>query len=548
MMRRADRVQGVRLVAAICFLVIAIGAGSFGVRKYRESIATGYVEQLLKTTAEGVAPFTELLRPLKSHAIPMLLASLEDPQRSLNERLHAACALAAFGETDFTFPFASVKDASPGECSNIVRALQNAPEAWLLGLNHQIKAAHGKQDWLFKARLAIVALYLGKREPADDMLEFVGRPDPIQRTLFTETLPNWHSDLRLLQQQMEQAEHTGLRSGICLGIGSVPVDEVSWEAKQAWQPLLSNWYQQAPDTGTHSAASWAIRQWGLPLPVVASSPEPTKGRQWYVNSVGITMLRIATGSFSRRDQYPSDSPTQQVRISRPFFLSDREISLGLYERFTGDKKYPHQKPKDGPGANRRISPAPDHPIQQVSWDDAVMFCNWLSRKEGLTPCYVPKKKTRPSPWESEDTWEPVLGANGYCLPTEAEWEYACRAGAATEYSHGDDASLLTRYAVFFADRTEPCGSKLPNAWGLFDMHGNVGEWCQDWHEKYAAMAVADDPTGAEEGSSRVVRGGSWSGPMAVCRASARLAYVSDLTDLRVGFRLARTVSWPQPSR
>jgi formylglycine-generating enzyme required for sulfatase activity len=549
MMRRADRVQGARFVAAICFLVIAIGAGFFSVQKYRESIATGYVERLLNTTAEGVAPFTELTRPLKSHATPMLLASLEHPQRSSRDRLHAACALAAFGESDFAFPFDSLKDASPGECSNIVRALENAPEAWEIGLSDQIKAAHGKQDWLFKARLAIVALYQGDQGPAQGMLEFVGRPDPIQRTLFIETLPNWYGDIRLLKQRMEQTEHAGLRSGICLGIGSISLDKISPRAKQAWQQLLSDWYQQEQDTGTHSAAGWALQKWGLPRPEIASSPEPTKGRQWYVNSVGITMLRIAEGSFFRRDEDVRNSQMQEVRITRPFFLSDREVSVGVFERFMADEKYPHKKPKDWPGANKRVSPAPDHPVQQVSWNDAVMFCNWLSHEEGLTSCYEARKGTSQSSGEeSGDNWELVPGANGYRLPTEAQWEYACRTGAAKAFSHGYDGSLLSRYAVFRAVRTEPCGSKSANAWGLFDMHGNVWEWCQDWGEDYAGTDVVDDPTGAARGSERVIRGGSWISHAEECRAAFRSWFDPSFRHDILGFRLARTVSSSTASR
>jgi formylglycine-generating enzyme required for sulfatase activity len=316
------------------------------------------------------------------------------------------------------------------------------------------------------------------------------------------------------------------------------------EAKQAWQPLLLNWYQQAPDTGTRSAAGRALRQWGLPVREIASSPEPTKGRQWYVNSVGITMLRIGGGAFSRRYNWVRNSPTQQVRITRPFFLSDREISVGLYERFMGDTEYPYEKSKDWPGANKTISHTPDHPVQNVSWYDAVMFCNWLSRKEGLRHCYEPKKGTlQRSRGESGDTWELLLGANGYRLPTEGEWEYACRAGSATKYSHGDDDSLIGRYAVFgAATRTEPCASKLPNAWGLFDMHGNVFEYCQDWYASYEARAVVEDPTGPAVATRRVGRGGSYESDQNACTASYRDQPFPGYRSRHQGFRLARTVS------
>ena len=144
------------------------------------------------------------------------------------------------------------------------------------------------------------------------------------------------------------------------------------------------------------------------------------------------------------------------------------------------------------------SPTGAHPVQQVNWDDAVLFCNWLSVRDKWPGCYVQKTNA---------DWTRDAGGAGYRLPTEAEWEYACRAGTTTEFSSGDDESLLARYAVFAERSAEPCGSRLPNGWGLFDMHGNVWEWCEDWYGEYGRNDV-EDPIGPPQGSFRVYRGGS----------------------------------------
>ena len=130
----------------------------------------------------------------------------------------------------------------------------------------------------------------------------------------------------------------------------------------------------------------------------------------------------------------------------------------------------------------------------------MLFCNWLSRKEGRTACYErtgKKEKVNSEMREHErDVWRLVADATGYRLPTEAEWEYSCRAGTTTEFASGSDEEMLRKYAVFQASRTASGGSKLPNGWGLFDMHGNVWEWCWDGYEKYDAKSPAVDPTGA----------------------------------------------------
>ncbi len=125
----------------------------------------------------------------------------------------------------------------------------------------------------------------------------------------------------------------------------------------------------------------------------------------------------------------------------------------------------------------------DHPVVCISWPDAMAFCEWLSKRDGRT----------------------------YRLPTEAEWEYACRAGTTTAYSFGDDESDVKGYGWYAGNSrgtTHPVGAKRPNPWGLFDLHGNVAEWCMDWYGTYPRSTLTD-PSGPDRGSGRIIRGGSW---------------------------------------
>ncbi|MDR2923824.1 MAG: formylglycine-generating enzyme family protein [Treponema sp.] len=179
------------------------------------------------------------------------------------------------------------------------------------------------------------------------------------------------------------------------------------------------------------------------------------------------------------------------------------------------------------------------PVESISWYDAVLFCNMLSRKRGLTPAYDIKGPAV--------MWD--RNADGYRLPTEAEWEYACRAGTSTAFNTG--SSITTEQANFngtesynnnaqglFIEKTMPVGSYPANAWGLYDMHGNVFEWCWDLHSYYD-LKEQTDPTGPVSGSLRIIRGGSWVNGGETLRSACRGIYIPGGGNERIGFRLAR---------
>jgi formylglycine-generating enzyme required for sulfatase activity len=176
---------------------------------------------------------------------------------------------------------------------------------------------------------------------------------------------------------------------------------------------------------------------------------------------------------------------------------------------------------------------PENPVEQVSWFDAAVFCNALSMKEGFAPYYV------------IPNWNRVMvgGGEGYRLPTEAEWEYACRAGTETRYSFGDDAAMLGEYAWYHpapSCRTEPVGRKRPNAWGLYDMHGNVWEWCWDWYDEDSHRSSPGiDPFRAEWADDRTLRGGSWRAEACDLRSACRGSHVPEYRHSSLGFRVAR---------
>ncbi|MBU6387868.1 MAG: formylglycine-generating enzyme family protein, partial [Planctomycetes bacterium] len=159
----------------------------------------------------------------------------------------------------------------------------------------------------------------------------------------------------------------------------------------------------------------------------------------------------------------------------PYWIANCEVTRGDFEAFINDNQYQGEKPTDRKESEfynyKDISPTLNHPVQQVSWYDAVMYCNWLSRREGLTPVYRIAGKEMIKDWQYKekevDKWEEIDGATGYRLPRDVEWEYACRAGSKTDWSSGSDESLLTAYCQMYPSKMSfPSGKKLPNAWGM----------------------------------------------------------------------------------
>ena len=247
--------------------------------------------------------------------------------------------------------------------------------------------------------------------------------------------------------------------------------------------------------------------------------------------VTIPMVLIPAGTFQMGNTgaclewTPDETLVQTVTISREFYMSKYEVTQKQYQSVMDTN------PSYFKGENL--------PVETVSWYESVAFCNALSQLEGLTPCYTINGTNVTCNWE----------ANGYRLPTEAEWEYACKAGTSTDFYSGSltnenctpiDANLdnIAWYCGNANNTTHPVGQKQPNAFGLYDMSGNVWEWCWDWYSSYSSTAVTD-PTGASTGSFRVYRGGSWCINAYYCRSACRISYAPNYDNLIIGFRIVR---------
>lgn len=272
------------------------------------------------------------------------------------------------------------------------------------------------------------------------------------------------------------------------------------------------------------------------------------------SGVKLEMVLIPAGSFVMGDDKGLDDekPVHKVTLTRPFYLGRYEVTVEQFRQFVEATGYATDA-EQGTGFQGAFGWNPDtmefkmnenyswrnpgfvqsdaHPVVNVSWNDAMKFCSWLSSKEGKT----------------------------YRLPTEAEWEYACRAGTTTRYSHGNDAEGSAKVgnvadAAFETQfpqlkgviqasdgytYTSPAGSFVSNPFGLYDMHGNVWEWCADWFGvEYYAKSPTHDPGGPVTGEERVYRGGGWFNCTRGCRSASRSGGVPENRNLTLGFRVA----------
>ena len=229
---------------------------------------------------------------------------------------------------------------------------------------------------------------------------------------------------------------------------------------------------------------------------VYSAPKLKKIR----TRLGIVMVLIPGGEFymGSNSGRPDERPAHKVRVSS-FYMDVYPVTQASYQQLMGTNPSRVKNPKA--------------PVERVRWTDAIRYLNARSKAEGLEPCYDLK------------TGKCDFQASGYRLPTEAEWEYACRAGTRTKYFFGNSPAKLSLYAWYKSNsghKTRPVGTKKPNPWGLYDMYGNVWEWCNDWYSRdYYKHSPTVNPRGPATGTKKVLRGGSYDSPASECTSTYR---------------------------
>lgn len=371
-----------------------------------------------------------------------------------------------------------------------------------------------------RANLAAAAVALGRGDLAWPLLRHT--PDPTVRSYLIERLGSSGISPYVLGQQLDVEADVSARRALILALGGFPADRVP----DLVLDLLRR-YRTDPDAGIHAAAGWVLRGWGLGtrLRVIdeeLATPEPIPGRRWYVNAAGHTFTVLAQ---------PDGGPVGKGGVPLPrLAVAATEVTEAQFVA------------SGVPRVRRKKQPLSDAPAAEVTWHAAAAFCNWLSARDEIPEAEFCYERTAPG----AHTFELVSdyrGRRGYRLPTEAEWEAACAAGASTLWHFGTaDEELMGAYAWWLGNaradgvqRCFPVGTRKPNDLGLFDLHGNVNEWCQESMLKQS---------GDFEGIETAIRGGAFDTQIRGAARHSREAIGRTASPTSIGFRVVRGLGEP----
>jgi len=409
-----------------------------------------------------------------------------------------------------------------------------------------------------QANAAVALLHLGQPGAVWPLLRYDERSaageDPRRRTYLIHRFAAMGIDARRLAAQFLSGKHdVSVRRALLLSLGEYLPDSPAGQRPALADELhLLACYRDDPDAGVHAAAEWLLRRCGYHEEIgktdadlsTASTGEPARDRQWYLtrtNRHTLVVVRDPRPFLMGSPGYEPGRDGTELRharnIGRSFAIATKEVTVAQFRAFLSQHDF-----------RRESTTIPDGPIINVTWFEAALYCNWLSEKEGLPKTEFCYEKLGNDLHLAKD----YLKRKGYRLPTEAEWEYACRAGALTSRCYGSAEEMLGYYGWYEGNtgglRARPVGLLKPNDLGLFDMHGNVAEWCLDPPRSYprgSREQVHDDgpdtPIVKRE-EVRVFRDGAFNSPSQRLRSAERRRerpYLNSHID--IGFRVARTI-------
>jgi formylglycine-generating enzyme required for sulfatase activity len=436
-----------------------------------------------------------------------------------------------------------------------------------------------------QARAAVALVRMGKAEEVWSLLRHSA--DPRLRSFIINWLNPFGADPKTLAAEFDRIDsnakpmpapgqqkmdailfhpETSQRRALILSLGTYGTEGLSAGEREALIGKLLDLYRNDPDSGIHGAAEWTLRKWGQQDKLRALDAQLMKEkdrgeRRWFINGQGQTFA-VIEGSVGFRmgspptetERFRGNEPPRRIMIPRSFAIATKEVTKEQWQRFLKLANITIGYYHAPPSFLNRWSPDPEAPSIGPSWYTAAHYCNWLSEQEGLPKdqwCYLPHESGAYN--EGMSIPANVLDRRGYRLPTEAEWECACRAGTLTGRYYGNSVALLDAYAWYQSNSNEHArtgGSLFPNDLGLFDMLGNMFEWCQnDWGAPWNAPGplrnginyniLITHETIADR-NNRVVRGGSFVDRPSYVRSALRNYYTTNSQTLSVGFRPSRT--------
>ena len=505
--------------------------------------------------------------------------------RRIHEQMGTDLSLSALWKVDTEFESTSLRGGPPAEQMAKIRELVAAgyrPEGISvvreLAPGTPVAGAGGEtrvesKDWLTASvwrrplvrdadretlakRQANAAIALARRGQADLLWPLLRHsPDPRVRSYLVDRLASFGFDPKLIFERLVIEEDVTIRRALALVLGGTDETMTPPDLRRSWEGALVELYRNSPDAGLHAAIQWLLRQWGQAERVQKIDQELATGqispdRDWYVSGMGQTFA-----VFRDPPDFVMGSPITETgrwegprgisesrhtrRLGRSFALATQEVTVEQFLKFRQDHNYARDYAID-----------PQNPVNNVSWYTALAYCNWLSKIEGIPPeewCYP----TAGSIAAGMSFSDGHLKYKGYRLPTEAEWEFACRAGASTARFYGETEELLERYAWVRSNSKGRhllrVGSLKPNDFGLFDTQGNVTEWTESpftYFRGTRMTAWLDDPPVLGEirdEDYREIRGGHFENDAPYVRSSQRNGDQPTTWGYHIGLRPARTI-------
>jgi len=494
------------------------------------AVSTDVAERLVAQNALVLRIWIDAFQPVGNSLLPSLAGFLEDEKRSGAQRRNIATVFANYAGTASGAFVSLERGPFPTPTTPIRSSSSNAASSAAFASLEQRLAKRADSAILVErqANVAAALLAMGRDKKVWPLLKH--SPDLSLRSFLIEALGSAGPDAAALVARIEREPEISTRRAILLSLGSYGLDRLSLAERDNWLPMLSRLYHDDPDPGIHGAAEWLLRSWGQDAKLRAIDKElmtgkPEGKRNWYINGQGQTMVVVAKpGEVLLGGKKPDDWPQHKERIDWSFAIASKELTRQQFLKFRGN--------------HRGFSQIPDGPVDGVSWYDAAWYCNWLSKTEGIKEdqwCYLPSKAGKYA--EGMRIAPDSKKRTGYRLPTEAEWEFSCRAGAMTPYCCGSYDELVAHYGWYVGNslgNSHPVATLKPNDLGLFDMHGNVWEWCLD---RVSLLG----PTGRTS-EGRVLRGGTFTHQPLDLRSSFRYRSPPDNEYVLLGFRVARTLT------
>jgi len=401
-----------------------------------------------------------------------------------------------------------------------------------------------------RATMAVALVKLGADEQVWAMLAHASNPS--ERSYLIHRLAAFGVDSSRILNRLEREPDPGIRAALILVLGDLGIESIAQDRREPLLKSLLAMYRDHPKSSLHAAAGWTLRRFRQDEQLSSIDSELANGKlkqdfEWYVNQQQQTMVVFPTGEFvigsPETEQGRGRDEVQHTRkIERRFALSATEVTEEQYQKFL------KANPQIQQIEVRKYCPDPRCARVAVDWYDAAAYCNWLSASEGLPSeqwCYLPNDKGLYG--EGMSPAPDIFKRTGYRLPTEIEWEYACRAGTVTPRYYGSADSLLPYYAWFVSIAQEhswPVGYCKPNPRGLFDMHGNVSEWCQGFHRYDLTVELTQEQReDVEVNNTRrgLLRGASYDNQPRTIRSATRIWGPPMNRTRDVGFRPARTL-------